>query len=365
MILASDPSIPEINLHDQYISLIFNGVSDALFLVRVEAKDTFRVLEVNQSYLDATGFQKEEVLHKLVEEVLEGEAAAFVIRKYQEAISKKHPFQYEETVNLPSGRCVFEIKLTPVCSTPYKCTHLLGAMRDITERKKAEELLRKTGMLSAVGQLAASIAHEIRNPLTALKGFVQLLDDHCNKKDYLNIMKSELERIESILNELLFLSKPNKGEFMKTDIVSVIKQIIDIIHPQALLNNVTIHTEIEKNLPSIFGDQKQLKQVFINILKNAMEGMPSGGNIYIQLFKNPLDQLVARIIDQGIGIPEEVLAKLGEAFFTTKEKGTGLGLMISSEIIQNHQGALTIHSELNKGTTVEIVLPILEKSKSY
>lgn len=339
-----------------HLSLLFNGVTDSLFLINVESEHSFQLIEVNQAYIDVTGFKKEDILFKRVEEILYGDAAQFVISKYQEAINKKTTIQYEETVVLPAGKFVFEIKLTPVCSEG-KCTHILGAMRDITKRVHTEELLRKTGMLSAAGQLAASIAHEIRNPLTSLKGFIQLIEADCKtKKEYFEIMNSELERIEEILSDLLFLVKPTQGNFSTVNIQYILEQSIKIMKPQALLNNVIFRPSFEHQHPIIHGNEKQLKQVFINIIKNAIEVMPSGGPIKIQLLQN-LSQIIVRFIDRGKGIPEEIISKLGEAFFTTKEVGTGLGLMVSKQIIENHGGLLNISSQINKGTTVEIILP--------
>lgn len=234
-------------------------------------------------------------------------------------------------------------------------------LRDITDKKQAEELLIRSEKLSIAGQLAAGIAHEIRNPITAIKGFVQLMKSGIvEKKIYLDIMASEIERIEMILSELLILAKPQIIQTERKDIRKLLAQVSTLLDTQAIINNVQIITEYDLDIPLILCDENQLKQVCINFIKNAIEAMPKGGNIVIQVTsrnENP-NHILLRFTDQGCGIPEYILSKLGEPFYTTKEKGTGLGFMVSKRIIENHHGEVTVFSEENIGTTIEISLPI-------
>lgn len=239
---------------------------------------------------------------------------------------------------------------------------IVGAVvtfKDITERKRTEEFIRKTEKLSVVGQLAAGVAHEIRNPLTALKGFVQLLhSETATNHDYFEVMLSEIDRINLIVNEFLFLAKPQVVNFQPKDLRPILKNIISLLDAQAILYNVRIVTDFVQDLPPVNCDENQLKQVFINILKNSMEAMPKGGEIGIEVKLAGPNQVLVRFADQGLGIPEDQLPKLGEPFYTTKEKGTGLGLMVSYKIIEAHQGKIHIASQMSKGTTVDIILPI-------
>ncbi|MGZ4135098.1 MAG: ATP-binding protein, partial [Tumebacillaceae bacterium] len=239
--------------------------------------------------------------------------------------------------------------------------------RDITESKKTEAILRKSDKLAVVGRLAAGVAHEIRNPLTAIKGFVQFIKSSENPKpEYFDIMLSELDRIEFIVNEFLVLAKPQAVNYQLKDLNVLLQNIIALIDTQAIMNNVQILMMIssEKELPLIECEENQLKQVFINILKNALEAMPDGGNVYVSVKRTADDKVHVQFVDEGCGIPPERVAKLGEPFYTTKEKGTGLGLMVSYKIINEHQGQINVTSELNIGTTVDVVLPIrLEKKQ--
>jgi two-component system sporulation sensor kinase A len=235
-------------------------------------------------------------------------------------------------------------------------------IRDITERKRSEELLLKSEKLSAVGQLAAGVAHEIRNPLTALKGFTQLLTDYCagSTKRYLDIMQTELERIDVILNELLILAKPQAVKFHPQPIGAVLQEVITLLSTQAILQNVIIESSVDPHGPVVNCERNQMKQVFVNIIKNAIEAMPGGGRLSISA-RTEDDKVCIQFVDEGEGIPAELVSRLGEPFFTTKEKGTGLGLLVSHRIVLAHQGTIDITSEVGKGTTVSVVLPILKQ----
>lgn len=233
-------------------------------------------------------------------------------------------------------------------------------INDVTELKKSRELLQQSDKLSVIGELAAGIAHEIRNPLTSLMGFIQLLSVNPNvEKAYCEIMLSEIERINMIVNELLLLSKPQKMNLEKVYIIRLLETVVTLLAAQSILHNVQImtHFKAELNVLVIQGEKNKIKQVFINILKNAIEAMPKGGKVLV-LVECKKSHVLVSVIDQGCGIPKDKLSKIGQAFFTTKEKGTGLGLMISYSIIESHRGFMRIKSEEGKGTIVEVQLPL-------
>ncbi|OLN22029.1 PAS domain-containing sensor histidine kinase [Domibacillus antri] len=235
---------------------------------------------------------------------------------------------------------------------------VLSIIKDLTEQKEqTARLLQKSEKLAIVGQLAAGIAHEIRNPLTSLKGFIQLSrmqDEH--KQEYFDIMLTELDRINLIVSELLGLSKPIDVLYKEQDLKPLLQDVVALINSQAVMENVLISVAFEPDIPTVFCEENQLKQVFINLLKNAIEAMPAGGDIKVDM-KHKGGKVALYVLDEGIGIPEDRMPKLGEPFYTTKEKGTGLGLMTCCKIIENHGGELNIFSKVGEGTTVEIVLP--------
>ncbi|MDR7002424.1 ATP-binding protein [Neobacillus niacini] len=219
--------------------------------------------------------------------------------------------------------------------------------------------LRQKEKLAVIGQMAAAIGHEIRNPLSSLKGFTQLQKErYPNTNDYYPIMIQEIDRINSIVNDLMYLGKPKVIEFKNSNIEEIIAYTLSITQQQAERQLVVFETLIEGPLPSIKCDAKQLKQVFINLFKNAIEAMMEGGKIKVNVKLLKGQEMYISIQDEGCGIAEEDILNLGEPFYTTKKDGTGLGLMVSNQIIKDHKGTLKIRNNQQKGTMVEVVLPL-------
>ncbi|MFC5470067.1 PAS domain S-box protein [Cohnella suwonensis] len=242
------------------------------------------------------------------------------------------------------------------------CVHRNGldsvvqvVIRDLTERKKTEDIIRRSDKLSIAGELAAGVAHEIRNPLTALRGFMQLLK--AKDTEYVDIMLMEIDRISYIVNEFIGLAKPQALHFVQSDLRSLIGSVIQFMQPQALLYNVDMRMSAEWPIASVMCEPNQIKQVFMNVLKNAIEAMPNGGQIEVVVSMDPDGNAITRISDEGVGIPQDRLERIGEPFFSLKESGTGLGLMVCHRIIEAHRGQLVISSIVNVGTTLEILLP--------
>jgi PAS domain S-box-containing protein len=254
---------------------------------------------------------------------------------------------------------VIDIETIPVAINYKGKPAVLTVVRDITDIKmQTEKLIEKSDKLSLVGQLAAGIAHEIRNPLTSLRGFIQLLQYKSDEnKEYCEIMLSELDRINLIVGEFLILAKPQMVNYSHKDINEIIRHVVTLIGTQAIMNNIDMSYKLADNLPTISCEENQLKQVIINLIKNAIEAMPHGGTITVETGIHDEKNVFIKIKDEGYGIPEEMLTKLGEPFYTTKDQGTGLGLMVCYNIVESHHGQLNVYSEINKGTTFEMILP--------
>ncbi|MFB5196632.1 ATP-binding protein [Neobacillus sp. KR4-4] len=251
-----------------------------------------------------------------------------------------------------------ESRLMPVKGEDDSIEHFVKISRDISERKKSEEILLQSEKLSVVGELAAGVAHEIRNPLTTIKGFVQLYKNENKSMEYTELLLSELERIETITSEFLALGKPQAVKLSRMNVKELIEHTLDILSPQFIMNDIQFHLIVEETPIYITCDKNQLKQVFINLIKNAIESMKGGGGIYINIKKDQAGACIISFQDQGCGIPEELLPRLGEPFYTLKEKGTGLGLMICHKIIKQHNGSISYLSKVNEGTLIEITLPL-------
>ena len=283
------------------------------------------------------------------------------VRQHFFEIGKGKPSIIEFSCMIKGGICI-QVSMTNVpIVVDDQIVGMFVIIRDITALKDKEELIRKSEKLSIVGELAAAVAHEIRNPLTSIKGFLQLLegkDSEKEEKHYYTIMLSEIERINSIVSEFMVLAKPQAVNNQNENITSLLTDVITLLETLAIVKNIEVTKEFEPNVSLVRCEGNQIKQVFINIFKNAIEAVANKGKIHIEVSQMDSDSVRVRFIDNGPGIPTDLITRLGEPFYTTKEKGTGLGLMVSYKIIENHHGRINITSEMNKGTTVDIILPV-------
>ncbi len=276
-------------------------------------------------------------------------------RMFENKESHSMEFRFKHS----QGRWIeFESRCMPVKGEKDAVEHIVIISRDISDRKKAEEMLLQSEKLSVVGELAAGVAHEIRNPLTTIKGFVQLYKKESSSIGYTDLLLNELERIETITNELLSLAKPQAIQLDYTNLHELVESTLELLSPQANMNDIEFKLSSAESTFPITCEKNQIKQVFLNILKNAIESMPDGGEIHISLQKSAAGECIVSVQDQGCGIPEELLPRLGEPFYSLKEKGTGLGLMICHKIIKQHHGSITYESRVNEGTLVQIKLPL-------
>jgi signal transduction histidine kinase len=249
------------------------------------------------------------------------------------------------------------VVLIMLLSSAFLDKKLIEHMKDLNNHEKK---LRESEKLSLVGELAAGVAHEIRNPLTTLKGFTQMMNENTDpeaNKRYSKIMIDEINRINFIVSEFMVLSKPHIVQYSLTDISQSIKNVITLLNTQAIMKNIEIIPEFIGERFLIKCEENQMKQVIANLIKNSIEALPQGGKIQIRIEQQDTN-LVISVIDNGVGISRENLHLLGTPFYTTKTEGTGLGLMVSKKIIQNHNGKFEIESVPNTATTVTITLPI-------
>ncbi|MCP3764831.1 PAS domain S-box protein [Domibacillus sp. A3M-37] len=334
--------------------LIAENMTDLILLIDVSGN----ILYASPSHKTLLGFSKEFFKGKNPLDNIHPEEVDHVRMKFKQSALTKTPSQMEFHFLHGNGNWILiECVATPVIGGNGQTEHIIVVGRDITEKRKAEELLAKSEKLTVVGELAAGVAHEIRNPLTSIKGFVKLMQQGMVKEKFFDILLDEFNRIEEIIKEFLNLAKPQEIQLMKSDLKKILKEVETLLESEAHLQNVQIGQQVEQNIPPFMGDPNQIKQVFINLIKNSIEAMPNGGFVNIQASEEGPDLLI-KITDNGIGINKERLRKLGEPFFSNKEKGTGLGLMLCFRIVSQHKGTITFKSKENQGTTVEVRLPL-------
>lgn len=223
-----------------------------------------------------------------------------------------------------------------------------------------ERMETETQKLELIGTLAASTAHEIRNPLAGIKGFIQLLSEKHKDNEsqlYFSVIQNEITRINDIVNEFLILGKPTARKLETCDLNRIVQSIHPMIESQAHLHNV-VYTFQRADVPlPIRCSKDHLKQVVLNLAKNAIEAMSNGGQLTISLVKQN-DWAVLHVVDTGCGIPKQVSDKLFQPFMTSKQTGTGLGLVVCKRIVDMHEGTIDIYSIENKGTTITVRLPL-------
>ena len=233
-------------------------------------------------------------------------------------------------------------------------------LRDITaEKKRTEEELR-TGATKAVCDLAAGIAHEIGNPLNALALSLQLVKRDPTDTEAIDTGLAQLKRLDGIIRDFLSAIRPRKPNLMPGSVADPLKDCLAMMKPQFEERRISVTLDIPAALPNVALDAEQMEQVFFNLLKNALEAMADGGTIAITLGSDDHDVILS-IRDNGSGMDAEQLANLFEPYRTTKEKGTGLGLMISKRIVTEHGGAIAAESKPGEGTTFTLTLPRLER----
>ncbi len=286
----------------------------------------------------------------------------FTLPSNHEMLAKRHEDVYLEDQELieiellhRDGTSIFVESKAILCQYNNK-TCVQVVMRDITERKNSEELLRASDKLAVVGQLAAGIAHEIRNPLTSIKGFVQVMRETSVSKQYYDVILTEIDRINQVTSDFLLLAKPQEKNLKKNNLLHILNDITSLLQPEALLHNVKLELVHDKKEVFLSCDINELKQAFINMVKNSIEAMPFGGEILIHLVETD-NQISITIEDTGNGIPKEHLPNIGQPFYTLKENGTGLGLVTTIRIIENNGGTFKINSDEGQGTTISIVFP--------
>ncbi|SEN70885.1 PAS domain S-box-containing protein/diguanylate cyclase (GGDEF) domain-containing protein [Mesobacillus persicus] len=336
--------------------LIAENMSDLVILFDKQGQGVY----ASPSHKTVLGYAPEYFEGSSTLNLVHPEDTSIVTRQFADVIKKASTAKVEVRLLHANGEWrLFECTATPVIGENGKVEHIMAVGKDITEKRRAEELLSNSEKLSLVGELAAGVAHEIRNPITAIKGFIQLFQQGMIKEEYFDIILSEFNRIEGIIKEFLSIAKPQEIHLNQVNIPILLQEVVTLIKSEASLNGVELFLDINSEIPSIMCDANQIKQVLINLCKNSIEAMDPNRKGLIKItVQTDKGQLLINVVDNGIGISQERLKRLGEPFYSNKEKGTGLGLMLCFRIIRQHNGSLTFHSKENEGTTSQIRLPV-------
>lgn len=235
-------------------------------------------------------------------------------------------------------------------------------IRDLSEQRDLTEQVRKSQRLAMVGQMVATVTHEIRTPLVLIGGFTaQVIKDKGisqRSRHKLTLVIDEVARLEALLNELRDISRPMKYKWREVHLNEVINKVVELMAPTLREQDVKLKVQSEKGLPALLADADRLSQVLINLINNAAQASEPHSQVTVTLSLRPGDGVLCRVIDHGAGISPENLRHILDPFFTTKDKGTGLGLPVAARIVEDHGGTLTLGSVVDQGTTAEIFLPL-------
>ncbi|OFX16551.1 MAG: hypothetical protein A2Z18_06200 [Armatimonadetes bacterium RBG_16_58_9] len=260
-----------------------------------------------------------------------------------------------------SDEVYMNISISQLLNSAAEQLGLVIIFEDISREIKMEDEFRRMGELAAVGQLAASIAHELRNPLSSIKGAAQFLrneyEDHAAIVEFLGIIIEEVNGLNKLTTEFLDFARPMQLELKPTSVNAIVDRTLQLMSVHITDSNVVVKENLADSVPIIQADEKQIEQVLKNVIINALQAMPEGGAITLETGPTPSNGAYVMISDTGLGIPPEKINRIFQPFVTTKTKGTGLGLSVVEKIIENHGGRIEVESEQGKGTRFRILLP--------
>ncbi len=342
-------TIDSINI--DYQQLTDNSLNTILIVDKDQS-----ILYCNRSFLELIGYSEEDVLNKSFCCFIPSYQQKMFERLLVEVFTKQVTIEPMDMKMKKNSGEIIEVEM--MC-TPYFIEGKISAqiiMRNVTSRKVTEKLLCDSEKLAAIGQLAAGIAHEIKNPLTSVKGFIQLLKESY-PHHYLDMIESELNNAFNTLHNLLQVSRPDLPDepFVPIDVSMELSSLLPLF--QEKLYSIKIEMDIKDQGIFIVGKKNLLLKAFFNLIKNAIEAIDGNGIIKIEHFYQD-GRIHIKLGDTGEGIPPENLEKLGTPFLSTKTNGTGLGLTQVYKAINEHEGIIKVDSVLGKGTTFHIQIPV-------
>lgn len=323
-----------------------------------------RICSVNQAFENLSGYNRRALIHKMtLNQFLSGEN--YKRNEMSSGMSQSPQFWECHFVNKKGLVKQVHMAVTQIGNSSNQLVSLV----DISKQKELERRVNRSEELASIGELSAGIAHEIRNPLVAITTSANLLKDEPQLSDegqqLLDIVKEESDHLAVIVDDFLKYTRPKKPSFQKENINNLLRDVVKKLR-DCDSREASWREQYDKNIPDILVDRYQIRQVITNLLLNGLDAIQNGGDLVIHTKKikhGGMDQVLVLISDSGIGIPKEELARIFQPFYSTKEKGTGMGLAICKRIINEHDGEIFVESDPGKRTTFSIILPIHKSSR--
>jgi len=349
---------------------IFASLIDGILIISAD----LRVTKVNQA--------AEEIFQRS-RSSFEGESLSKffpdqpnIIKKARQSITEGISFHHVEGIGYHksnNGRFPANLTFSPLIKDGLEIIAGVILIQDTSLLKELQENSQQTEHLSTLSTLTAGMAHEIRNPLSGIRGSAQLLLKdlkNSGQREYMEIVIEEVDRINRIVKKMMNLTRPALNDFKPTNIHQVLEEILILEKGTLEMKEGAFVQVYDPSIPTIKANKDALKQVFLNLVKNAVEASPKGGQVRIStqyntdyIFRKKQDTLsphniVVKITDSGLGMTKTTMKKLFTPFFTTKKRGTGLGMAVSLKIVENHHGKIKVTSEENIGTVIQVFLPV-------
>jgi PAS domain S-box-containing protein len=342
----------QVALAEQELENIFESISDMVYFIN---KD-YVLKSINKAVSKRLGKPAEEIIGKKCYEVIHGMNGPMAECPHHKTIETGKAFVEEVEDHHLGGTFIFSS--SPIFDTAGEFIGTVNVVSDITELKNLRERLIMAERMAALGEVAAKVAHEIRNPLVSLGGFAKRLEKKLdgNLKEYADIIAKEVERLEGILNEILSFVKETRVIKEITDSARIIEEVISLAKSDLEDRNIVFVREIDERI-EMYIDPNRMKEALLNILKNAVQAVGSNGTIFIKTYIKD-NTAVVEIKDTGAGIAEEDLPFIFDPFFTTKKTGTGLGLAITHRIVEEHTGSIEVESKPGAGSTFRVFIPL-------
>ena len=352
--------------------VLFENAGDGIFLIEAEEEKLGDILDANQAAAEMHGYSVDELLNLNLFRDLYTPNIAKDVPTHAKRIMNGEWIKAEIT-HSKKDSTVFPVEISSGLLKLKDRKYILTIDRDISERKKLEEHLRRAEQMKLVGEWALGLAQEIRNPLAGIRVSIEVLLEELDisSEDRAIVLKAvdETNRIETLLKNLLIFAKPHKLQLSDVDINDLLDKTITLSLKDPFLSSapsrkIKVSKHFAENLPALTADPMQLQRVFLNLLVNAIEAMPDGGTLAVKaIYDENVEAIQIEISDTGKGIDRGMTDDVFNPFFTTKPKKSGLGLAVTRRIVEQHGGAISVKSDPGKGTTFNVYLPPIASSR--
>jgi PAS domain S-box-containing protein len=356
--------LADLALENERLEVVLDSMNDGVFVVDPDGvlllnnKAAERLLALHSSVDDAT---------QIWDIIDDPHIASFVQKTIREQESVR---DREFTIDTSGVVRVLSMSVLPLVQNG-KIEGTLLHIEDVSEKRAREARLRRAESLASLTTLAAGVAHEIKNPLGSIGIHLQLVNKVLQRseapesddlREYLDVIAEEVDRLNSIVVDFLFAVRPMDIELQDSDLNERVNEMVDFVRYELREADISLVLDLDEHLPPLRLDEKYFKQVLINLIKNSIHAMPDGGELRISTQQRG-DEVILRLSDTGVGMSDEVIHKIFEPYFTTKDTGSGIGLTLVYKIVREHMGDIAVMSEQGKGSTFTVTLPVPQREQ--